>query len=203
MTQITNLLRSIDQGDESAKSELFNRIYSKLRGMARERLSTESPDHTLQPTALVHEVYLRMFRSSVDAVNSTKEWTGSRHFYGAVANAMRQILVETARRKKRKKHGGDFSRILLDINSLGREETAEELLALHESLNRFEKVEPKIAELVRLRFFAGLTIKQAAQQIGIAPRTADDHWAYAKAWLLADMQDENEDLGLDLKSEDD
>lgn len=192
MTKVSSLLRSVEQGDVAAKSELFNRIYLKLRGMARQKLSKESSDHTLQPTALVNEVFLRMFRGHADPSNSATEWTGSRHFYGAVANAMRQILIETARRKQRSKHGGDFSRVLMDVDSLGREEAAEELMALDESLQRFEQAEPQIAELVRLRFFTGLTLKQAARQIGVAPRTADDQWAYAKAWLLADMQDENE-----------
>ena len=193
MTHVTSLLRSIEQGDAAAKSELFNRIYLKLRGMARQKLFNESPDHTLQPTALVNEVFLRMFRGHAESTSSTKEWSGSRHFYGAVANAMRQILIEAARRKKCSKHGGDFSRVLMDVDRLGREEAAEELMALDESLQRFEEAEPKIAELVRLRFFTGLTLKQAARQIGVAPRTADDQWAYAKAWLLADMQDGNDE----------
>lgn len=195
MTRITSLLRSIEQGDAAAKSELFNRIYLELRGMARQKLSKERPDHTLQPTALVNEVFLRMFRAPADSANSAQEWSGSRHFYGAVANAMRQILIETARRKDRIRHGGDFSRVFMDVDSLGCEEATGELMALDESLQRFEQAEPLIAELVRLRFFAGLTLKQAARQIGVAPRTADDQWAYAKAWLLADMQDGNKENG--------
>lgn len=193
MSEITVLLRSIEDGDSSARNLLFERVYAQLKAMARKRLATERAGHTLQATALVHEAYLRLFRGDVDADQKPSNvWNGSRHFYGAAANAMRQILIEAARRKQSKKRGGEFSQIVIDPDELFAPETADEFIALDESMRRFEQAEPVIAELVRLRFFAGLTLKQAAVEIQVSARTADDYWAYAKAWLATDMQDRSE-----------
>lgn len=193
MSEVTVLLRSIEDGDSGAKVRLFEHVYQQLKAMAGRRIAEERSDHTLQPTALVHEVYLRLFKKSrVDAETQPRGWSGSRHFYGAAANAMRQVLIDAARLKQRKKRGGNFERVMLNPDQLSAPEMADDLLALDESMSRFEKVEPIMAELVRLRFFAGLTIREAAEQLGISPRTADDHWAYAKVWLLADMQDHSE-----------
>ncbi|MCO6456320.1 MAG: sigma-70 family RNA polymerase sigma factor [Pirellulaceae bacterium] len=168
-------------GQDSA--QLFASVYDELRKMAAGRLALEPSGQTLQPTALVHEVYLRLL-ATTDGANPP--WESRGHFFTAAATAMRRILIETARRKSRQKHGGGRCRVDLDPEQIADMELADELLALDEALARFAAVEPKIAELVMLRYFGGLTIREAAAALEIAPRTADAHWAYARAWLQAE-----------------
>lgn len=158
--------------------ELLPLVYDELRRLAAYHLAAEHPSHTLQPTALVHEAYLRL------AAN-TSLWNSPRHFYQAAAEAMRRILVESARRRRATKRGGGQSRIPLDPNTIaGPASSADDLLDLDNALTAFTAVKPEIAELVRLRYFAGLTLKEAADLVGFAPRTADAYWAYARGWLL-------------------
>ncbi len=187
MSEITELLNAIEDGDTDARTRLFEHVYRQLKSIAQSRMLGERDGHTLQATALVNEAYLRLFERGPESASST--WNGSRHFYGAAANAMRQILIESARSRQRKKRGGDMNRLFVDPDGLVAPDRADEVLALDESLDRFGEVQPVMAELVRLRFFAGLTIREAAEQVGVSSRTADDYWAYAKVWLLADLQD--------------
>lgn len=190
MSDITTLLQASERGEPGAARELFERIYDDLKKLAAQRMAREGPGHTLQPTALVNEVYLRLLnRPDEDAPAAASRWDGRRHFFAAAAEAMRRILVESARRKSRQKHGGEFRRAALDPDQIGAPELADEVLRLDEALVRFAAVEPKMAELVGLRFFGGLTLREAAEQLGIARRTADAHWAYARAWLLAEIGD--------------
>lgn len=189
MTEITQLLSSADKGDSDARRALFEVVYEELCEMARLHMRREKSEHTLQPTALVHEAYLRIFREPSESDSLPTRWEGRRHFFGAAANAMRQILIEVARRKQTEKHGGDYDRVLLNLDDLGTAATASQLLLLDEALTQLEETEPRSAELVNLRFFAGLTLKEAAEQLSISPRTADSDWAYAKAWLLSRMSE--------------
>jgi len=188
MASITSLLLRADKGSASAHSKLVERVYAELRLIANRRMERELGDMTLQPTALVHEAFLKLFGNS----NRKTAWSNSRHFYGAAANAMRQVLIESARRRKSAKRGGEWNQVPTDPDQFSGNETAEDILALDDSLNRLEKVKPEIANLVKLRFFTGLSVKDAAEQLGISPRTADDYWAYAKAWLRSDMLDHSD-----------
>ncbi|MCA9048084.1 MAG: RNA polymerase subunit sigma [Planctomycetaceae bacterium] len=188
MSDITRLLAACEEGEPNAENSLFDIVYDELRQMAAGCLVQERSGHSLQPTALVNEAYLRLFgirHTSSQAAGI--HFASRRHFFGAAANAMRRILVESARNRGRLKRGGEFERVVLDPGRIGEPEMADELLALDEALTRLTSVEPTIAELVRLRFFGGLTNREAAEQIGISPRTADSQWAYARAWLLAEM----------------
>ncbi|TWU06063.1 ECF-type sigma factor [Stieleria varia] len=200
--QITELLHAAELGDPEAKNRLFERVYADLRAMASQWLAREKSGNTLQPSALVNEVYLRVFRRAdtdrdtekdSERSSSPRQWEGRRHFFAAAANAMRQILVDAARRKTRVKRGGDISRILIDPNEISAPEMAGQLIALDDAMTALETAEPQIAELVRLRFFAGLTLREAAEELGIGRRTADGYWAYAKAWLLAEMTDADDE----------
>ncbi|WP_020474419.1 ECF-type sigma factor [Zavarzinella formosa] len=189
MPEFTQLLVNAGSGDETAIEHLFAQVYGDLRLLATQRLAQEAPGNTLQPTALVHEVYLRLIKSTNQILRPEDLPGDSRsRFFAAAANAMRRILIESARRKKRDKHGGTHQRIALDPDQVAEPEMAEELLALDEALTILASIEPQIAELVTLRYFGGLTLKESAVILGIAPRTADAHWAYARAWLLAEIQ---------------
>jgi RNA polymerase sigma factor (TIGR02999 family) len=182
MSDVTRVLSAIDQGDPRAAEELLPLVYNELRQLAVARLAEEKPGQTLQATALVHEAYLRL----VD-VDNVDQWNGRGHFFAAAAEAMRRILVEDARRKGRVKHGGGRARIEFDHVDLAADGTGEDLLALDEALERLTAEEPVAADVVKLRYFAGLTTKQAAAALGISLRTANRHWAYAKAWLFQQM----------------
>ena len=182
MTEITQILKKIDQGDELATDQLLPLVYEELRKLASAKLANEKPGQTLQATALVHEAYIRI----TDGDNS-KEWNSRGHFFGAAAEAMRRILVEQARVKKSLKRGGDFQKVDLSVNHPGTEEEVLDLIALDEVLRKLEATKPRQAEIVKLRFFAGLTVDQAAAAVGISPATADTDWAYAKAWLRIEM----------------
>lgn len=189
MSEITSLVNAAGEGNKEAAAELFSRVYADLKRMAQSRLVVENSGHTLQPTALVHEVYLRMFGLQQETAEPKEAvWQSRAHFFGAAAEAMRRILIEAARSKGRLKRGGDRARELLDPDSIAQPELADELLDLNEALDAFAQVDERSAKLVMLRYFGGLTLKEAAASMGISSRTADSCWAYARVWLLAEMQ---------------
>jgi RNA polymerase sigma factor (TIGR02999 family) len=183
MSEVSRVLCAMQDGDPSAASQLLPLVYDELRKLAARRLAEEKSGQTLQPTALVHEAYLRLVEGQPDA-----HWNGRAHFFAAAAQAMRRILVESARRKRRLKHGGGSAREELDEASLAAPEVPEDLEALDEALTQLAAFDPRSAELVNLRYFAGLTIPQAAAILGVSPRTADFLWAYARAWLLRKIE---------------
>ena len=183
MSDVTRLLAAIDQGDSQASDELLPLVYNELRALAEKRLAQEKPGQTLQATALVHEAYLRL----VGDANS--RWDGRGHFFAAAAEAMRRILVENARRKKRQKHGGHFQRVELSELALATTTSDERLLAIDEALNGLAQHDPQAAELVKLRFFAGFSLTEAAEILGISRTSAYDEWAYARAWLRCEIGD--------------
>jgi RNA polymerase sigma factor (TIGR02999 family) len=175
---VTRVLASIKGGDPQAAEQLLPLVYDELRKLARARLAAESSGQTLQATALVHEAYLRLVGPDPGVA-----WDGRGHFFAAAAEAMRRILVEKARRKRRLRHGGGLDRVDLDqVASVG-EDSSGDVLALHEALDQLAAEEPVVAEVVKLRYFAGLTTEQAAVALGISLRTANRHWAFARAWL--------------------
>jgi RNA polymerase sigma factor (TIGR02999 family) len=175
---VTRLLNQAGSGDPRASAELLPLVYDQLRRLARSKMRQERADQTLQATALVHEAYLRL----VDE-GGMQQWDGRWHFFAAAAEAMRRILVDNARRKSRVKRGGGLERVNLDKVQLTLDEKSDELLALDEALIELAEKHPQKAHLVKLRYFAGLTIEEAAQAMGISTATADRHWAYARAWL--------------------
>jgi RNA polymerase sigma factor (TIGR02999 family) len=185
MNEVTQILAAIEQGDPSAPDRLLPLVYDELRKLATARLAREKPGQTLQATALVHEAYLRL----VDT-NDVKPWNSRGHFFGAAAEAMRRILVENARRIRRIKHGGAQRRVDLNEAILSIDGPAEELLAVDEALERLALEEPQAAELVKLHYFGGLTIEEAAEVLGISPRKGYRIWAYARAWLFRCLGDE-------------
>jgi RNA polymerase sigma factor (TIGR02999 family) len=182
MSEVTRILSAIERGDPQAAEQLLPLVYDQLRQLAAQKLAHEKPGQTLQATALVHEAYLRLVGG-----DAPKSWDSRRHFLAAAAEAMRRILVETARRKRGRKHGGGRARHDLEAIELAAPELNEDLLALDEALNKLAHKDPLKAELVKLRHFAGLTVKQAAQALGISSTTADRYWAYARAWLHQEM----------------
>jgi RNA polymerase sigma factor (TIGR02999 family) len=178
MSDVTQALDAIGRGDERASAQLLPMIYQELRSMAARKLAQEPPGQTLQATALVHEAYVRLVDS-----DSEQKWQHRGHFFAAAAEAMRRILVEKARRKQRVKHGGEHQRVEVDDEQLVCSIPSDQLLALDEALERFGQEEPEKAQLVKLRFFAGLSIEEAAEAMGISRATASRHWTYARAWL--------------------
>jgi RNA polymerase sigma factor (TIGR02999 family) len=182
MSDVTQILNAIEAGDAHAAEQLLPLIYDELRVLAAQRLGKETPGQTLQATALVHEVYLRLVGTTPDA-----HWDSRGHFFSAAAEAMRRILVDRARHKQSLKAGGDRQRVEFADVDLAVSNSDEDLLALHEALERLEKKDPRKAELVKLRFFAGLTNEQAAQALGISTSTADNDWAYARSWLRLEI----------------
>src|SRR5436190_11560278 len=184
MSEVTQILNAIEQGDPSASEQLLPLVYDELRKLAARKLAQEKPGQTLQATALVHEAYLRLVDSKV-----IQRWDSRGHFFAAAAEAMRRILVENARRKARFKHGGQARRVELDDADWTEEPPADELLALDEALAKFETEEPEKARLVKLRYFAGLTLEEAAAALGISRATASRHWTYARAWLYNAVAD--------------
>ena len=177
MTDVTRILNSIEQGDAEALNALLPAVYEELRQMADRKLSNEGPGHTLQATALVHEAYLRLVGSDGNA------WSSRTYFFGAAAEAMRRILVEHARKKRSKKRGGDRKRVDFMSADVMADESPDDLVALDEALTKLSETDPIKAELVKLRFFAGLSFEQAAGLLDISPATARRHWNYARAWL--------------------
>ena len=182
MNDMTRILSEVEQGDPQAAELLLPLVYEELRRLAAAKLAQEKPGQTLEATALVHEAYLRLIGSQPEA-QAREHWNSRGHFFAAAAEAMRRILVEQARHKQRHKHGGGRGRVDLDADQLAYCSTDEELLAIHDALDRLAAEDPQSAELVKLRYFAGLTADQAAQVLGISPTTAERYWSYARAWL--------------------
>jgi len=185
MTDVTRVLSAIDQGHPEAAAQLLPLVYDELRTLAAQRLAQEQPGQTLQATALVHEAYLRLLN-----VDKAQPWQSRGHFFAAAAEAMRRILVEKARRKQRRRHGGGLQKHSLDENepAVASPVDAIDLLALNEALDRLEATSPRKAQLVKLRYFAGLTMPEVAGILGIAQSTAEADWTYAKAWLKREME---------------
>jgi RNA polymerase sigma factor (TIGR02999 family) len=183
MNEVTGILGAIEQGDPSAASQLLPLVYDELRKLAAQRLAKEKPGQTLTATALVHEAYLRLVGGQHEP-----HWKGRGHFFAAAAQAMRRILVDSARRKRRLKRGSGAAREALDESNLIAPAVPDDLLALDEALSELAAVDSRAAELVNLRYFAGFTIPEAAEILGVSPRTADFLWAYARAWLLRKIE---------------
>jgi RNA polymerase sigma factor (TIGR02999 family) len=184
MFEVTHILSQIESGDPSAAKQLLPLVYDELRKLAAAKLNQERPGQTLQATGLVHEAYIRLVN-----VKEAQHWDSRGHFFAAAAEAMRRILVDKARRKLRPKHGGDRKRVDLDSACALTEDRHEELLALDEVLTRFAALDPIKADLVKLRFFAGMTVPDAAEALGISVATAERYWAYARVWLYCELGD--------------
>jgi RNA polymerase sigma factor (TIGR02999 family) len=183
MSDVTQILNAIEQGDPRAAEQLLPLVYDELRKLAAERLAQEKPGQTLQATALVHEAYLRI----VDG-EKVQHWNSRGHFFAAAAEAMRRILIDDARRKRRPKHGGDRRRVGLD-EALSVSDPHPDLLALDEALTKLAQQEPAKAEVVKLRFFAGLSLAETAACLRISPATAKRYWTVARAWLFAELSE--------------
>jgi RNA polymerase sigma factor (TIGR02999 family) len=191
MGEVTRILSAIDQGDPRASEQLLPLVYDELRRLAAQKMARESPGQTLEATALVHEAYLRL----VDTTQ-VRQWNSRGHFFAAAAEAMRRILIEKARHKRSLKAGGDRQRLEMpdiEATNIGSDI---DLLALNEALEKLERQDQRRAQVVKLRFFAGLTIEEAAQALGISPSTADSDWAYARCWLRLEME------GLEARNQD-
>jgi RNA polymerase sigma factor (TIGR02999 family) len=184
MNEVTRILTAVAQGDPQAASQLLPLVYDELRQLAAQRLAHQTPGQTLQPTALVHEAYLRLVGEG-----EQPHWDSRGHFFAAAAEAMRHILVDNARRKGSQKRGGDRQRADLDVSALAAPELREDVLALDEALTQLAAADPEAARLVQLRYFAGLTLAEAAQVLGVSARTADRLWVFARTWLYQALED--------------
>jgi RNA polymerase sigma factor (TIGR02999 family) len=182
MSDLTRILSAIEQGEPHAAEKLLPLVYDELRKLAAHKLAHEKPGQTLQATALVHEAYLRLLGEGED-----KQWDGRSHFFAAAAEAMRRILVENARRKQGPKHGGQMQRNDVDLHLIAAPDSPLDILALDEALTRLAEESPVRAELVKLRFFAGLTVPEAAQVLGISLATAERYWTYARTRLYDEL----------------
>jgi RNA polymerase sigma factor (TIGR02999 family) len=185
MPDVTQILNAIEQGDPSAAEQLLPLVYEELRKLAAAKMAQENPGQTLQATGLVHEAYMRL----VDT-EKAQHWDSRGHFFAAAAEAMRRILVEGARRKKSLKHGGAHVRGFLDEDQIAAPKVGDNILALNDGLDRLTDADPQAADLVKLRYFAGLTSEQAAQVLGVSARTADRIWVYARSFLLREIEEE-------------
>jgi RNA polymerase sigma factor (TIGR02999 family) len=183
MSDVTRILSAIEQGDSTAAEKLLPLVYQELRKLAAAKLSGENPGQTLQPTVLVHEAYVRL----VD-VDERQQWNSRGHFFGAAAEVMRRILIKNARRKQSEKHGGAMHRVDLDKVNLDVGDREDDLLALDEALSRLEERWPEKAKLVKLRYFAGLTIPEASQAIGVSRATGERFWIFSRAWLHSQLK---------------
>jgi RNA polymerase sigma factor (TIGR02999 family) len=183
MNDVTRILSAIERGDPKAAEQLLPLVYDELRRLAASRMAHEAPGQTLQATALVHEAYLRLLHGG-----QTQDWSSRGPFFAAAAEAMRRILVERARHKKTRKAGGDRRRQELPDIELADAGPSLDLLALHQALTKLEQHDPRRAELVKLRFFAGLTITEAAHVLGVSTSTADNDWVYARTWLRVEIE---------------
>ncbi|HWL28025.1 MAG TPA: sigma-70 family RNA polymerase sigma factor [Burkholderiaceae bacterium] len=187
MSEFTEIIQAIEAGDPLAADRLLPLVYGELRKLAAAHLANEQPGQTLQPTALVHEAYLRLVGGA-----NPEQWNGRGHFFGAAAVAIRRILIENARRKQSLKRGGDFLRQKLrDDLPPSLPEPQEDLLALDEALQKLAGINPQVAELVQLLYFGGLTLPEAAHTLNVSPRTAGRLWAYARAWLRREIEGDN------------
>jgi RNA polymerase sigma factor (TIGR02999 family) len=187
MSEVTRILSAIEEGDPNAAEQLLPLVYQELRRLAAEKMTDEKPGQTLQATALVHEAYIRL----VD-VDKVQHWNSRGHFYAAAAEAMRRILIENSRRKRSEKHGGNRKQMRLSDNDLPTESRPEELLLLDDAVDALAREDPAVAELAKLRLFAGLSVEQSAEILGISRATAFRHWAYARAWLNAQLDGQDQ-----------
>jgi RNA polymerase sigma factor (TIGR02999 family) len=183
MSEVTRILSAIEHGEPQAAAQLLPLVYDELRKLAAHKLAQEKPGQTLQTTALVHEAYLRLVGQDQE-----QPWSGRGHFFAAAAEAMRRILVERARRKGRQRHGGEFHRVRLLDDQVAAAPEDEQILLLDEALTKLAGVRPEAAAVVKLRFFSGLTIEEAAPLLGVSPRTARRLWVFARAWLRREME---------------
>ncbi len=186
MNEVTHILSGIEAGDPHAAAQLLPLVYDELRKLAAQKLAQEKPGQTLQATALVHEAYLRLLGNDQD-----QHWDSRGHFFAAAAEAMRRILLNRARDKKRLKRGGEHRRVDLDQVEIALDTDDEQLISIDEALAQLAVEDPGAAQLVNLRFFAGLTLKEAADSLGLALRTAERQWTYARAWLYARLRQED------------
>lgn len=187
MDEVTKILQAIDNGEPRAAEQLLPLVYDELRRVAASRMALEKPGQTLPPTALVHEAYLRLA-----GPDPHRHWKSRGEFFAAAAEAMRRILIENARKKRTLKRGGNRQRLHVDVQNFPSAQSPDDIMDLDEALEKFQQIEPDVARLVKLRFFAGLTSNEAASALGVSERTADAWWAYAKVWLLAELRAEDE-----------
>jgi RNA polymerase sigma factor (TIGR02999 family) len=185
MTDVTRILNAIEQGNAKAADELLPLVYEELRRLAAQKMSHEPPGQTLQATALVHEAYIRLTGSQ------DQNWSGRTHFFAAAAEAMRRILIDNARRKQRLKRGGAQQRVDLEKADITFEDPSTNIIALDEALEKLAQEDPVKADLVKLRYFAGLTIEQSAEILSISRATAERYWSYARAWLFDEINKDN------------
>ncbi len=197
MGEVTSILSAIEQGDPHAAEQLLPLVYDELRKLAAQKLAQEKPGQTLEATGLVHEAYLRLVvpARGTGQTPGAIHWNNRGHFFTAAAEAMRRILIDQARHKQSQRRGGGRRRQDIDHHEITAAEPALDVLAVNEALERFEKLDPLKANLVKLRYFAGLTISQAADALGISSTTADRYWAYARAWLHAELKKGTSDPG--------
>jgi RNA polymerase sigma factor (TIGR02999 family) len=187
MSDVTRILESMEAGDPEAAASLLPLVYDELRRLAAAKMAREAPGQTLQATALVHEAWLKL------AASERQDWRGRAHFFGAAAEAMRRILIDQARRKASGKHGGGREREDLDESRIEITAPPAEVLAVHEALDALEAEDRAAAEVVKLRYFAGMSVPEVAGALGMSPRTVDRHWAFARAWLKRAIEDESRD----------
>lgn len=181
MNDVTRILNAAGQSNARAANELLSLVYEELRRLAAAKMASEAPGQTLQPTGLVHEAWLRL------TSDESRKWNGRSHFFAAAAEAMRRILVDNARRKRAQKHGGKFERVEMPEIASAAAANDDQVLAVSEALDRFAAQDKQKAELVKLRYFVGMTIEEAAEAMGISAPTAKRHWAYARAWLAQEI----------------
>jgi RNA polymerase sigma factor (TIGR02999 family) len=182
MSDVTRILDRMQLGEAKAAEELLPLVYEELRKLAAAKMAHEAPGHTLQPTALVHEAWLRLVGSE------DQKWNGRGHFFGAAAEAMRRILIEAARRKQSQRRGGGLDRVDLQESHIVLDRPSEEMLAVDDALERLTQQDPLAADLVKLRYYVGMTLPEAAEALGLSPRTADRLWAYARTWLRMEIE---------------
>ena len=185
MSDLTQILRAMEEGKGTAATDLLPLVYDELRKLAASKMAREAPGHTLQPTALVHEAWMRLVKGEAQA-----QFANRAHFFAAAAEAMRRILIESARRKSRLKHGGQWERVEFEAAEISLPMPPDELLALDEALDGLAAVDSQAAEIVKLCFFAGLTQEQAARELGVSLATVERRWAFARAWLFKQIQKE-------------
>ena len=187
MNEVTQILQAVSRGEAKAADELLSLVYEELRRLAKAKMASESPGQTLQPTALVHEAWLRLTN------DDQRKWNDRTHFFAAAAEAMRRILVDNARRKRAARHGGGQQRVEMPQLASAALETDDKVLAVNEALGKLAVLDPQKAELVKLRYFVGMTLEQAAAALGLSERTAKRYWAFARAWLHEEIKAQQQD----------